>query len=198
MAYMSWNFNSSNIRSAPKCINSKLYAMIPDSDIRKTLWDPTGKAWTMPTKSFTRYPYMNRKFAVEDYTSSVADANFMRLGEMYLIAAEAAANLGDNAAAQQYLYTVNKARDDEYQKSTKTGTSLLEEIYIYRRIELWGEGHRFLDLKRLNRDLDRTGANHVAAVSSVLQIPASDERWKFAIPQDEIDANDLIDKNINK
>lgn len=198
MAYMSWNFNSSNIRSAPKCINSKLYAMIPDSDIRKTLWDPTGKAWTMPTKSFTRYPYMNRKFAVEDYTSSVADANFMRLGEMYLIAAEAAANLGDNAAAQQYLYTVNKARDDEYQKSTKTGASLLEEIYVYRRIELWGEGHRFLDLKRLNRDLDRTGANHVAAVSSVLQIPASDERWKFAIPQDEIDANDLIDKNINK
>ena len=198
MAYMSWNFNSSNIRSCPKCINSKLYDQIPETDIRKTLFDPTGKAWTMPTKSFTTFPYMNRKFAVEDYTSSVADANFMRLGEMYLIAAEGAAKGGNEAAAQQYLYDLNKTRDDGYTKSTKTGADLLEEIYTYRRIELWGEGHRFLDLKRLNMALDRTGANHVAAVSSVLEIPANDERWKFAIPQDEIDANDLIDPNINK
>jgi hypothetical protein len=198
MAYMSWNFNSSNIRSAPKCINSKLYDMIPETDIRKTLFDPTGKAWTMPTSSFKQFPYMNRKFAVKDYTSSVADANYMRLGEMYLIAAEAAAKAGNDAAAQDYLYTLNKTRDDGYQKSTKTGNDLLEEIYIYRRIELWGEGHRFLDLKRLNRPLDRTGANHVAAVSSVMEIPAGDIRWKFAIPQDEIDANDLIDPNVNK
>ena len=157
-----------------------------------------GEAWTMPTKSFVRYPYMNRKFAVKDYTSSVADANFMRLGEMYLIAAEAAAKAGNPSAAQDYLSTLNKTRDSGYTKSTKTGDDLLEEIYTYRRIELWGEGHRFLDLKRLNRPLDRTGANHVAAVSSVLEIPAGDIRWKFAIPQDEIDANDLIDKNINK
>ena len=198
MAYMSWNFNSSNIRSAPKCINSKLYDQIPETDIRKTLFDPTGKAWTMPTKSFKTFPYMNRKFAVADYTSSVAAANYMRLGEMYLIAAEGAAKSGNEAAAQQYLYDLNKTRDDGYTKSTKTGADLLEEIYTYRRIELWGEGHRFLDLKRLNMALDRTGANHVAAVSSVLEIPANDERWKFAIPQDEIDANDLIDPNINK
>ena len=198
MAYMSWNFNSSNIRSAPKCINSKLYDQIPETDIRKTLFDPTGKAWTMPTKSFKTFPYMNRKFAVVDYTSSVADANFMRLGEMYLIAAEGAAKSGNEAAAQQYLYDLNKTRDDGYVKSTKTGADLLEEIYTYRRIELWGEGHRFLDLKRLNMALDRTGANHVPAVASVMEVPADDIRWKFAIPQDEIDANDLIDPNINK
>ena len=198
MAYMSWNFNSSNIRGCPKCINSTLYDKIPDTDIRKTLWDPTGKAWSMPTSSYTRYPYMNRKFAVADYTSSVADANYMRLGEMYLIAAEASAKAGNDAAAQQYLYDLNKTRDSGYEKSTKTGADLLEEIYTYRRIELWGEGHRFLDLKRLNLPLDRTGANHVPAVSSVLQVPANDPRWIFAIPQDEIDANDLIDKNVNQ
>jgi hypothetical protein len=71
-----------------------LYDRIPDTDIRKTLWDPSGRAWRMPTSSFSRYPYTNRKFAVRDYTSSVADANFMRLAEMYLIAAEAAAKTG--------------------------------------------------------------------------------------------------------
>ena len=198
MAYMSWNFNSSNIRSAPKCINSKLYDKIPDTDVRKGLFDPTGKAWTMPSKSYVKYPYMNRKFAVKSYTSSVADANFMRLGEMYLIAAEACAKCNKPADAQQYLYDLNKTRDAGYTKSTKTGAALLEEIYTYRRIELWGEGHRFLDLKRLNMALDRTGANHDPAVAQTMTLPASDIKWKIAYPTEEIEANDFIDESINK
>lgn len=197
MAYMSWNFNSSNIRACPKCINSKLYELIPDTDVRKGLFDPTGEAWDMPLSTYVRFPYMNRKYAVKDYTSSVADANYMRLGEMYLIAAEAAANMGNDAAAQQYLFDLNTTRDDGYVKSTKTGADLLEEIYLYRRIELWGEGHRFPDLKRLNRALDRTGANHDPAVSMTMEVPAGDVRWIFAVPNDEINANDLIDKSIN-
>ncbi|MBO4570916.1 MAG: RagB/SusD family nutrient uptake outer membrane protein [Bacteroidales bacterium] len=197
MAYMSWNFNSSNIRACPKCINSKLYDMIPATDCRKDLFDPTGKAWTLPTKSYVGKPYMNRKFSVADYTSSVADANFMRLGEMYLIAAEACAK-GASGDAAQYLYDLNKTRDASYTKSTKTGNALLEEIYTYRRIELWGEGHRFLDLKRNNMDLDRTGANHDPAVAQTMQLPASDIKWKIAYPTEEIDANDFIDESINK
>ncbi|MBR6269334.1 MAG: RagB/SusD family nutrient uptake outer membrane protein [Bacteroidales bacterium] len=198
MAYMSWNFNSSNIRACPKCINSKLYDKIPDTDVRKGLFDPTGKAWTMPTKSYVKYPYMNRKFAVKSYTSSVADANFMRLGEMYLIAAEACAKNNKPADAQQYLYDLNKTRDAGYTKSTKTGDDLIEEIYTYRRIELWGEGHRFLDLKRNNLDLDRTGANHDPAVAQTMTLPASDIKWKIAYPTEEIEANDYIDNTINK
>ena len=198
MAYMSWNFNSSNIRGCPKCINSKLYDKIPDTDVRKGLFDPTGKAWTMPTSSFKKFPYMNRKFAVKDYTSSVADANFMRLGEMYLIAAEACAKNNKPADAQQYLYDLNKTRDAGYTKSTKTGDDLIEEIYTYRRIELWGEGHRFLDLKRNNLDLDRTGANHDPAVAQTMTLPASDIKWKIAYPTEEIEANDYIDNTINK
>ena len=197
MAYMSWNFNSSNIRACPKCINSKLYDMIPETDVRKGLFDPTGKAWKLPKSTYVAFPYMNRKFAVKDYTSSVADANFMRLGEMYLIAAEAAANDNNPAAAQQYLYDLNKTRDAGYTKSTKTGADLLNEIYTYRRIELWGEGHRFLDLKRLNMDLDRTGANHDPAVAQTMQLPASDPRWNIAYPTEEIQANDYIDNTIN-
>lgn len=197
MAYMSWNFNSSNIRGCPKCINNKLYDLIPETDVRKGLFDPTGKAWSMPSSSYKKFQYMNRKFAVKDYSSSVADANFMRLGEMYLIAAEACANLNDAASAQNYLFTLNKTRDDGYTKSSKTGADLLEEIYNYRRIELWGEGHRFLDLKRLNRALDRKGTNHDPAVSITMYVEPGDIMWKLAIPQEEIDANDLIDATVN-
>jgi hypothetical protein len=140
---------------------------------------------------------MNRKFQVLDPSSSVADHTYMRLGEMYLIAAEACAKLNDNSAAQTHLYTLNKARDNAYVKSTKTGKDLLDEIYFYRRIELWGEGHRFLDLKRLGLALDRRNTNHDPAVSTAMYVEASDPRWKFSIPQEEIDSNDLIPKNIN-
>ena len=197
MAFMSWNFNSTNIRACPKCINKNLYEQIPETDVRKGLFDPTGKAWKLPTSSYVGKPYMNRKFAVKDYTSSVSDQNYMRLAEMYLIAAEAAAKSSDNASAQQYLYDLNKTRDTGYTKSTKTGADLLEEIYLYRRIELWGEGHRFLDLKRLGLDLDRTNSNHDAAVSVVMTLPASDPKWKFCYPTEEIEANPLIPSNIN-
>ncbi len=197
MAYMSYNFNSTNVRSCPKCINNNLYDPLPDTDIRKTLWDPTGTAFEVPNKRYTKKPYMNRKFQVVDAASSVADANFMRLGEMYLIAAEACAKLNDNGAAQTHLYNLNKTRDDAYVKSTKTGKDLLDEIYFYRRIELWGEGHRFLDLKRLGLALDRRNSNHDPAVSYAMYVEPDDIRWRFAIPQEEIDANDLIPKNIN-
>lgn len=197
MAYMSWNFNSSNIRACPKCINNVLYDKIPATDVRKGLFDPTGKAWKLPTSSYVGFPYMNKKFAVKDYTSSVSDQNYMRLGEMYLIAAEGAAKSNDAAAAQQYLYDLNKTRDAGYTKSTKTGQDLLEEIYLYRRIELWGEGHRFLDLKRLGLGLDRTGTNHDPAVSVQMTVPANDPKWKFCYPVEEVNANDLIPKNIN-
>ncbi|MFA5324709.1 MAG: RagB/SusD family nutrient uptake outer membrane protein [Bacteroidales bacterium] len=197
MAYMSWNFNSSNIRGCPKCINSLLYNKISDTDIRKTLWDPTGKAFTMPSSSYKKYPYMNKKFAVEDYSSSVADANYMRLGEMYLIAAEACANLNDATGAANHLYTLVSTRDKSYTKTVATGATLLEEIYVQRRIELWGEGFRFLDLKRLNLPLDRTGANHNESVSLTMKVPVGDILWKYAIPQDEIDANDYIESTVN-
>lgn len=187
MAYMSYNFNSSNIRSCPKCINSSLYNEIKDTDIRKGLWDPTGTAYALPTASFTKYKYMNRKFKVADYTSAVADASYMRLGEMYLILAEAKARLNESDASD-ILYTLAKNRDSKYTKSANSGTDLIDEILLQRRIELWGEGFRFLDLKRLNTTMDRKNTNHDAAVAVTMSIPAGALQWQFLIPQAEIDA----------
>ncbi|WP_299568327.1 RagB/SusD family nutrient uptake outer membrane protein, partial [uncultured Pedobacter sp.] len=68
------------------------------------------------------------------------------------------------------------------------------EILFNRRIELWGEGFRYLDLKRLNQSLDRTVVPNFTAtsVSNVLLIPAGDVKWQFLIPRAEIDANPNI------
>jgi hypothetical protein len=64
-----------------------------------------------------------------------------------------------------------------------------------RRIELWGEGFRFLDLKRTNSPLDRTGANHNSSIAGVLSMPAGDKRWEWLFPTDELNANKLVTQN---
>ncbi len=80
--------------------------------------------------------------------------------------------------------------------TTNSGQALKEEIYIQRRIELWGEGFRFYDLKRLNLPLDRTGGNHnPSLVDDVLFVPAGDNRWQWLIPQSALDANPLLVQN---
>jgi hypothetical protein len=195
-AYMSVNFNSTNIRTDPKCINSRLYNEISATDIRKQLWDPTGANVAYPVPpSGSRFPYMNRKFKSTDASSSYADLAFMRAGEMYLIEAEANARLGNTAPAQNALYTLAVNRDPAYVKSVKTGQPLIDEIMIQRRAELWGEGFRFLDLKRLNLPLDRTNSNHTTAVATVLTVPAGDPLWQWLIPQSEITSNPKIVQN---
>ncbi len=197
-AYMSVNFSSTNIRSNPKCINSLLYNQIATTDIRRSLWDPTAasKDFVVPP-SGSRFPYMNRKFLANSSSNSYGDVPFMRLAEMYLIEAEANARQGKNTEAQNALYTLAFKRNPGYVKSTKIGQPLIDEIMIQRRAELWGEGFRFTDLKRLDLPLNRNGANHVASVASVFDIPTGDQRWQWLLPQAEINANELIAQNPN-
>jgi hypothetical protein len=196
-AYMSADFNSTNIRTNPKAINSILYNMIPATDIRKQLWDPTGTNTAFPIPpGGVRKPYQNRKFLSGGGSgSSIGDVPLMRAAEMYLIEAEAKARLNDATAANVLFQLVSK-RNSSYTQSTATGQSLIDEILIQRRIELWGEGFRFYDLKRLNQPLNRTGANHDPAVAVVLSIPAGDKQWEFLLPQDEINnSNGLVQQN---
>jgi len=129
---------------------------------------------------------MSRKFRVADATLSIGDVPYMRAAEMYLIEAEAEARRGQDGLAAKALYTLAVNRNPSYTISTKTGTALINEIMDQRRIELWGEGFRFYDLKRTNSTLDRTGANHNVSYANIITMPAGDKQWQFLIPQDEI------------
>ncbi len=191
-AFMSADFNSTNIRTGPKCINSTLYNGITATDVRKQLWDPTGANLTFPVPpGGARFAYMNRKFlSAGGSGSSIGDVPTMRVAEMYLIEAEAKARAGgQDAAAAATLFTLVKARDPNYVLSTNTADNLINEIMFHRRVELWGEGFRFYDLKRLNLPLDRNGANHVPAVASILNVPVGDKTWEFLIPKIELNSN---------
>jgi hypothetical protein len=132
---------------------------------------------------------------VQDVNVSVGDVVYMRVAEMYLIEAEAQARLGNFAQAQTILFNLVSTRNPNYVKSTSTGDTLITEILTQRRIELWGEGFRFFDLKRTNSSLDRTGANHNTTIAVTMNVPAGDNRWEWLIPQDEINANPLVVQN---
>lgn len=194
--YMSRNFSSTVIRSCPKAINSKLYDMIPFTDVRSTIFDKTGKhtALSLPS-NFAKFPYTSQKFLAISTGDSRCDVPYMRVAEMYLIEAEAKARLG-SADAATILFEFEKTRNPSYTLSTNSGQALVDEILLQRRIELWGEGFRFYDLKRTNAALDRTGANHdVGITNGVLTAAPSDKRWQWLIPKVEIDANPLIKQN---
>jgi starch-binding outer membrane protein, SusD/RagB family len=196
-AFMSANFNSTNIRTNPKAINSNIYNAMAVTDIRRELWDPTGASatWPIPPGGIKR-PFMTKKFLAKSSSLSVGDVPLMRAAEMFLIEAEAKARLGLNDDAATALFTLVKARDAAYVKSIKTGQDLINEIMIQRRIELWGEGFRFLDLKRLNSDLNRTGANHNASlVGDAMNKPANSNEWQWLIPQGELNANKAMVQN---
>ena len=178
-------------------INSALYDRIPATDVRKKMWEPapTAANFPLPTTAFVRRAYMTRKFSVKAVGDpSLGDVPWMRSAEMYLILAEAYARSGQDNLARTTLLSLVSKRDLSATLSTKSGADLIDEIMFNRRVELWGEGFRYLDLKRLNLPLDRTAVpNYVAtSVANVMQIPAGDPRFLFLIPRDEINSNPNI------
>lgn len=194
-AYMSWNFNSTAIRNTPRCINSRLYQQIAPTDVRSAWWDPTGEK-EGPASAYARAKYQNRKFEVENTTVSAGDFAYMRLAELYLIRAEALARCGQEKEARQVLYQFVITRDPAYVLSVNSGEALAAEIMIQRRIELWGEGFRFSDLKRLNLPLDRRDSNHLTSVCSVMRIEPDDPAWQWLIPAEEVKASlGLVEQN---
>jgi hypothetical protein len=197
-SYISCNYNSTVIRTYPKVINNLLYAQIPTTDIRSKMWveTPTAANSIVPPGG-VRPKWLNQKFRLPGTpsTSAQGDVPYMRAAEMYLIEAEAKARLNDAAGASQVLFDLVKTRDASYVKSTKTGVALINDVLLQRRIELWGEGHRFFDLKRTNAALNRNGTNAIASVTLLFDVAPGDVRWEFLIPRREINANPAIVQN---
>ena len=124
-----------------------------------------------------------------DEPDGVVNFKVFRVAEMYLIRAEANARKGaaNEAAALAALNTLRSARIFGYTPVTGlTGTALLNAIALERRKELVGEGHRFFDLKRTTRTVNRTDC------SSFCTLASSNRAWAWPIPKPEIDANPAI------
>jgi starch-binding outer membrane protein, SusD/RagB family len=216
-AYMAYNGNGSAVRSTPKCISKELFNKIPNGDVRKSLFlDPTGYTYTTSTgqaasntalaakarlmfpdiyPTATIYAYMQFKVSATDLPG-VGNLNHFRSSEMYLIEAEAKYFLNDATGAQDALIALNKnsGRNPVY-TCTATGTNLLDEIKLYRSIELWGEGFDWFDLKRWGDSVNRTSTANGGSFIPSLAItsgPSEGNNWTWKIPLRETDYNSAL------
>ena len=190
---MSWNFNATAIRQGVKCINADTYDTMSETDLRRAWFDPTGEM-DVPAKTYVKQPYQNRKFTARSSADAVGDVAFMRLAEMYLTEAEALARAGQTAQAQEVFTKFQVTRDPSYVSKGNAGDALAEEIMNSRRVELWGEGFRFYDLKRLNLPIHR-GRNFVQTFCTFIDKEAGADGWVWEIPKNETDFNKLCTKN---
>lgn len=165
-----------------KSFDKRVYDFITETDSRK--------AWIRGL-TLNLSQYANTKF-IGVGTTFEEDNLFMRGAEFHLILAEAKALNGDDSGAAQALYTIANNRDTAYTLSTNTGVSLLNEIRMQRKLELWGEGFAFYDMKRWHEPLirDYTGSNHPSY--GRLNFLADAKEFNLQIPQDELDNNDNI------
>lgn len=164
-----------------------LFDTISATDIRKQIVvEPGDVDWIdfsgnpVPTYSVVKFVAGN---------TWAADYLFMRSAEMYLIEAEAAAEAGQDVVAQNAINALLAVRDPGSSTSS-TGQTLVDEIHLQRRIELWGEGFGLFDIKRWKIPLDRRG--HDPSLCVETSLPANSNMFNLRIPQHEIDANDEI------
>lgn len=129
---------------------------------------------------------------------SELDYLLMRYAEVLLIAAEAAAEEGDNGKAQTYLNLVrararNGAVDGDNVKYPPsavpvdhTGTVTVDDVLEERRLELAFEGKRWYDIVR--RDLGQTvfSASGLEGAKPGFNYP---DDYLIPIPQDEVNRN---------
>lgn len=170
----SLNAGYAGLLNIHKTIDKRLFEAISETDVRKSAFDEASG-------------YLNYKFF--DFTFFEGDYVYMRGAEMYLMEAEAHARSGNDSEAAAVLYDLVSTRDPGYNESTNTGQALIEEILLQRRIELWGEGFAWFDMKRNGVALERDypDSNHAAFGRDNYSTTANE--FLFQIPIREIENN---------
>jgi hypothetical protein len=121
----------------------------------------------------------------------------IRLSEVYLIAAESAARLGQNTNAQGLVNTVAELRDPGFTGYTDMDGALVSDIVTERRKELAFEGDRLPDMNRLNLTIVRVSNPGADAPGDALTIDKADPLRLAPIPQQETLRNPNIAKQQN-
>lgn len=138
------------------------------------------------------YTYTSKYPGIEGTKIGVDNITIARLSEVYLNAAEANYQLGNEDLARAQLDEIIGRADASAPATTETAGPLREKIYLERRKELAYEGHRFWDLKRWDRDIvrtDRTVENAIALIQ------AGSNDYAYPIPQTELNVNGNITQN---
>ncbi|WP_300798559.1 RagB/SusD family nutrient uptake outer membrane protein [uncultured Alistipes sp.] len=177
------------------------YERISDTDFRKKSYVTPDRSYAaaQPYMSLTEEefqtvaPYASYKFHTNSGEKSnftianVVDIPMMRVEEMYLIEAEATAHY-DEATARTLLTSFMANRDPNYKIPAAT-TDLVEEIIFQKRIEFWGEGIIYYDMKRLNMSMHNGDAGTNAPSMAKFTTDGRAPWWNCVIPLAAVQQN---------
>ena len=144
------------------------------TDLRKTSWVKTVTKGT--STWYHAYKYKERLVSTASKEYSIV----LRLGEQYLIRAEARAQQGDLIGAKEDLNII-RHRAGLLDTTAESKEEILDAVLQERKWELFTEyGHRFFDLKRFDK-LDSALSGIKAGWQTTDQL--------FPIPQTELSVN---------
>ncbi|SEJ40397.1 Starch-binding associating with outer membrane [Dyadobacter sp. SG02] len=200
-----WEFGQFNVRLLPPELSKEiagirntqgwqaatkdLYDSFSEQDERKKVTFLTefvnDKGTTIKLKDIYIQKYWDR--TAEPYAGdSQQDFPVIRYSDVLLTYAEAQAEIGNTAVANQYVNLVRK-RANLAEVNLAGGTALKEEILDQRRKEFVAEGHRWYDLVR-------TGTLE-AKVQKAKSITVKPIYELFPLPQRERDVNQKLPQN---
>ncbi len=231
-AYCGSNTPSSKGYKYVGSIDRGLFAQIPEEDSRRFMfayplegesgWDTSGSGRVKKGDFYDRiratyytdlewlysstyiYPWMSFKFrTVTD--RSIGCVCIIRAAEMIYTEAEALYRQGGNEARIRSLLEEAVAPYNPGYVCDKSGAELWEEVKLYRRFDLWGEGRGWFDQKRWGESNVRTtwanGGNWHPDFAGVGTTggsygPTEKNNWTICIPERETNYNSLINNNI--
>lgn len=230
-AYIGSNTGSSKGYKNIGSIDSRLIARIPTDDARYGLymvpeagesgWSTSDSGRASKGNFYTRvkteyagridskntyiYAYMSTKFLKID-DRSIGCVPIMRAAEMIYNEAEALYMMGSaNESKVRELLEEAVAPYQSGYTCTLSGQALLDEVKLYKRFDLWGEGRHYFDQKRWNVDMVRPGWSdggnwhpQFAGSGSTggSYTVSGKNNWCICIPTKETDYNALINYNI--
>lgn len=158
----------------------KLYS---DTDYRKVFYFQKNEDGTI----------LNNKYnlsEIDAYSTIYGCWMPFRVAEMYLIAAEAAFKLHNEALAQQFLNEIQTSRHSTTLKEPLTGNALLNDILNERTREFYLENDMlWLDMKRLHKK--RT----VTINNKTYTLEPNDFKYSLPIPSEELKLNKSLKQN---
>lgn len=148
------------------------------------------------------FPYMSFKYQANAGSAGDGELVLFRKAEMLYNAAEAAYKLNQPSTAVKYLEEAVAPYQEGY-TCTKTGTDLLDEIILYRRFDLFGEGFSWSDCKRWGISMQRKtwaqGGNYASQMAGSASVstngnygPTDKNNWTYFYPKRETDYNNLV------
>lgn len=217
----SFTGNGYTTAGAYRSASKEFWDQISENDIRKHSWwvdgnlkapytdnliVKSGKDEGPIAEMYGYLPYTNIKFG--PYQNLVlnslngSDWVMMRVEEMILIEAEALAMSGDLANGKKvltdFLNTYRYTEGTTYSTTASSDKDLQDEIWLQRRIELWGEGFALFDIKRLNKDVIRVVNNQSSYPDRAkFNVEANLPNMLYLLPQKEIEASSELTQDDN-